>query len=338
MARKNVLEVSEPPHADQPAEQPRKSLGRPLMGLERPLKPASPVGAISQSLDAINSRAHRADEIERKLAEGQTVIEIDPGLVDSSIVIDRLGVETEDQAALVAQIREHGQQVPILVRPHPEIGERFQIAYGHRRLAAVREIGTKVRAVVRNLTDEQLVVSQGQENNSRTDLSYIERCYFAAKLEKKGFSREVIMASLGVDKAALSRMIGLANRLPPEIIEAVGPAPSFGRQRWAELADLLEERGNKTKALKFCEKGDFLAAKSDARFEILYNSLKAIRPKPTVTRWTAPNGSRPVKITETALTVTMAFDKRIAPDFASFVQARLEELYAECRSTEIKEQ
>jgi len=331
MARKNLFEVSETSGEQTPPDAARTALVRPLMGLDRPLKPVGPVGAISQSLENINSRAQRAEEIERKLSQGQAVVELDPSVIDQSIVVDRLGESDERRAALVDQIREHGQQVPILVRPHPENGGRYQVAYGHRRLAAVRQLGRRVRAVVRDLTDEQLVVSQGQENNSRADLSYIERCYFAAKLEAKGFSRDIIMASLGVDKAALSRMIALVARLPAEIIEAIGTAESVGRQKWAELADLLEEKGKRTKALKAIQEPEFAMRPSEERFQAVHDLVKTAAKKPDRTVWIAANGSRLVNISDSETKMTFAFDKRIEPEFASFVRERLQALYDEFR-------
>jgi ParB family chromosome partitioning protein len=219
------------------------------------------------------------------------------------------------------------------VRPNPELEGRYQVAYGHRRLAAAKELGRKVRAVVRNLTDEQLVVSQGQENNARTDLSFIERSFFAARLEDKGFSRDTIMASLGVDKAALSRMIALIRRLPPELIEAVGPSPAFGRQRWAELADLLDEKGKRAKALKLIGEQDFSAQKSDARFQAVYDLLKVKRQKPRTEAWKASDGARPVRIVETEEKVSIVFDKVIEPEFGPFVRQRLQELYDEFKAS-----
>ena len=63
MARKNVFDLAQEPTKLTPASAQPK-LGRPLLGLERSIRPASPVGAISQSLENINSRAQRADEIE----------------------------------------------------------------------------------------------------------------------------------------------------------------------------------------------------------------------------------------------------------------------------------
>jgi ParB family chromosome partitioning protein len=329
MARKNLFEVSEAANEHSAPDTSRTALVRPLMGLERPLKPGRPVGAISQSLETINSRAQRAEEIERKLSEGQAIVELDPELIDQSIVIDRLGVSDEVQAGLVAQIRDHGQQVPILVRPHPIDDGRYQVAYGHRRLRAVRQLGRLVRAVVRDLSDEQLVVSQGQENNSRSDLSYIERCYFAAKLEARGFTRDIIMASLGVDKAALSKMVALVARLPSEIIEAIGTAESFGRQRWAELADLLEERSKRARAMKAIEAPEFATRTSDERFQAVYELVKTTPKKPERMAWTAANGSRLVRISDSETKMTFDFDKRVEPEFAAFVRERLQALYDE---------
>jgi ParB family chromosome partitioning protein len=252
--------------------------------------------------------------------------------VDGSFVPDRLAVDSDDASSLAAQIQEHGQQVPILVRPHPELEGRYQVAYGHRRLAAATKIGVKVKAVVRNLTDEQLVVSQGQENNSRTDLSFIERSFFAARLEDHGFSRDTIMASLGVDKAALSRMIALIRRLPSEVIETIGPSPAFGRQRWAELADLLEEKGKRAKALKLINEPGFSAQKSDLKFQAVYDLLRISRQKPRVEPWKATDGARPVRIVETEEKVSIIFDKIAEPEFGPFVRKRLQELYDEFKT------
>ncbi|MGU3576115.1 plasmid partitioning protein RepB [Brucellaceae bacterium C25G] len=340
MARKNLfdIKVTPPTEANEPIEERTRPLGRPLMGLGEHIKPSSPVGAISQSLENISVRATRANEIEKKLAEGQTIVELDPQFLESSFVVDRLGVELEDQQALIDQIKEHGQQVPILVRPHPDKPGFYQVAYGHRRLAAIKTIGGKIKAVVRDLNDEQLVVSQGQENNARTDLSFIERCFFSWQLEQRGFSRDVIMSSLGVDKAALSRMISLVERLPAELIQAIGAAPSFGRQRWAELADLLDEKPRFTKAKQLIEQQDFGLLRSDDRFIKLYETLKTKNLNEKFTRvWTSPTGVKPLKITETNSKITFVFDRKSAGDFASYIEEQMSTLFDEYSSRKMSD-
>ena len=128
--------------------------------------------------------ADRAGELEEQLRSGHAVVDLDPSTVDASFVPDRMAYSEEAHRELVQAIKAEGQIVPILVRPHTQEQGRFQVAYGHRRLRAVTELGIKVRAVVRELTDEQLVVAQGQENNARTNLSFIEKARFALQLRR----------------------------------------------------------------------------------------------------------------------------------------------------------
>ena len=133
---------------------------------------ARAIGAVSRSIEQIKSQA---------------VVELDPALIDPSPIADRLPITADALQDLIATIRDNGQQVPILVRPHPEDAARYQIAYGRRRLRACIELGRRVRAMVRPLSDQELVVAQGQENNAREDLAFIERELFAASFEEGGY-------------------------------------------------------------------------------------------------------------------------------------------------------
>ena len=125
---------------------------RPILGAPELLRDPStaPVGALGQSLSEFKAQSDRAAAIERRLAEGQVIVELDPALIDPSFVLDRMAVTMDAHAKLVEAIREHGQQVPILVRPHPSDVGRYQVAYGHRRLRAAAELKRTVRAVVKN--------------------------------------------------------------------------------------------------------------------------------------------------------------------------------------------
>ena len=142
-----------------------------------------------------------------------------------------------------------------------------------------------MRAVVKQLTDQQLVVAQGQENSARTDLSFIERALFAARLEEGGYDRETIMAALSVDKTGLSRLISSAVKIPRDIIEAIGSAPRAGRDRWIELATRLESATATAAARRLIESDGFAHKDSDERFNAVTN---AAAPKPAK----APRPSR----------------------------------------------
>ena len=168
----------------------RRAVKKPLMGLENlgPRREGQPVGALGASLSALSERGKHAEEIEKKLAAGQTVVELDTTLIDPSFVSDRMPISDEALSDLVEAIGESTQLSPILVRPHPETPGRYQTAFGHRRVRAVAILGIPVRAIVRELTDEEMVVAQGQENHARKDLSYIEKALFAQRLEGHRFT------------------------------------------------------------------------------------------------------------------------------------------------------
>jgi len=331
MARKISFELpSEGPTAQETAPRgaPPQPV-RPLLGLDRPIKQSSALGAISQSLDGISEKVKRAEQIEQKLIEGQVIVDLDPCLVDASFVPDRMAATEEQDAMFREMIREHGQAVPILVRPKPQKPDRYEVAFGHRRLRAAQQLGIKVRAVVRDLTDEQLVIAQGQENSGRTDLTFIERARFAARLEDRKFSRETIMAALNVDKAALSRLITIATRLPASLVEAIGSAPGFGRVRWQELTELLDEGENRMRALEFVAVPSFAQLGTDKRFESLYDELRVKSERTRPESWSAEDGTRAARVIRTGKKLTLTFDDRVAPQFGDFVRQKLQSLYDE---------
>jgi ParB family chromosome partitioning protein len=305
---------------------------RPLLALERTIKQSSALGAISQSLGGISEKVKRAEEIEQKLVEGQVIVELDPAAIDNSFVPDRMESTEEQNAAFRELIRQHGQNVPILVRPKPDHPERYEVAFGHRRLRAARDLGIKVRAVVRSLSDEQLVVAQGQENSGRTDLTFIERARFAARLEDRRFSREIIMAALNVDKAALSRLITIATRVPAAVIDAIGPAPAFGRVRWQDLTDLLENDDNRARALEIVKAPTFSTLGSDKRFEALTAGLRTKTSRARAETWAADDGTHAAKIARAGKKLTLTFDDRVAPKFGEFVRQKLQKLYDEFKA------
>lgn len=314
------------------AHQAAPQRARPLLGMERTIKQSGALGAISQSLGDISERAKRAEEIEQKLIEGQVIVDLDPAIIDDSFVPDRMEATEEQNAAFRDIIRQHGQSVPILVRPKPGATERYEVAFGHRRLRAARDLGIKVRAVVRPLTDEQLVIAQGQENSGRTDLTFIERARFAARLEERKFSREIIMASLNVDKAALSRLISIATRVPAAVIDAIGPAPAFGRVRWQELTDLLEQENNRVRAIEMAKDAALAAIDTDKRFETLIAGLRKKATRARAETWSAKDGTHAAKIARVGKKLTLTFDDRVAPQFGDFVKGKLQALYEDFKA------
>lgn len=293
----------------------------------RPLVRSGAVGAMGRSLGRIASAAAEARAM---VASGDRVVELDPALIDGSFVQDRLTGDPAEHAAFVALIRERGQQVPILVRPHPSAEGRYQVAYGHRRLRAALELGRPVRAVVKALTDEDLVVAQGQENSARADLSYIERALFAIALEDRGFDRATIMAALAVEKTQLSRLIGIGRAVPAEVVAAIGPAPKAGRPRWTALVEALARDGAGEAVTRLLAAPDFSELSSDDRFARLLAGLAVAppRPAPAPAVWTNLGGRPVVRVERGRQGTQLTVDDTLEPDFAAYLIQSLPQLYA----------
>ncbi|WP_299695025.1 plasmid partitioning protein RepB [uncultured Tateyamaria sp.] len=247
MVRKNVLNTALPPSGADP---------------KRPKAPAprGAVGALQSSLSKLQENA---------------VQEIDAAQIDDAGVEDRLGDDHADHKALMDSLKTYGQQVPVLLRPHATARGRFEIVYGRRRLRALKALGLPVKAMVRQLSDDELIMAQGQENTARRDLSFVEKASFAAQLDAEGYDRETIAAALSIDQPMVSRMLKVGQAVPLTVLRKIGPAPGIGRDRWLGLVKLLEPRGVRTRAFAFLDTPDAVALSSDARFEAVFARAKA---------------------------------------------------------------
>ena len=207
---------------------------------------------------------------------------------------------------------------PAAIKSHSGIGAS----------AAVASLRRPIKAVVRDLTDEQLVVAQGQESHERKDLSYIEKARFAFRLEQR-FSRTTIMAALSVYKSDLSNMLSVARKIPEDLIDAIGPAPGIGRRGWIELADLLAERGLADTLREKVLDPTIQRLDSDERFKRVLGLLKPAPDQSNTFVWTAPNGANLAKVTQNEERVSLTIDRRKSPAFADFILNRVRDLYVE---------
>lgn len=286
MARKDLLKglLEAPPAKGDPAPLPRYDRGA--------------IGAVSRSISDLRNRA---------------IVDVLPELIDPAGLPDRLDDDPEGLAALIASIRDYGQQVPVLLRHSPIHEGRYEVVYGRRRVAALRALGQPVKAMLRDLNDRDLIVAQGQENSARKDLSFIEKASFAAQMVRMGFDRKVICDALSIDKTVISRMLTVTDALPDSVIRAIGAAPAAGRDRWLTLARLAA--GRPARELAAAAKG----ADSDARFEAVLASLQAPRaPAPRVRALAAADG-RPlgnVRKSNGKTVIELSEDRR---DFADWL-------------------
>lgn len=306
------------------------------------------LGAVTRSIDELAARADAARDLEARLTAGETVVDIDTDVIDPPFIADRLSHDDDaDFRSLVEAIETRGQDSPVLVRPHPTESGRYQLAFGRRRLRASKLLGRQVRAVVKNLSDRDLVLAQGQENSARANLSFIERALFAWRLEEGGYDRETIMSALTVDKTVVSRMISVAAKIPLTIIEAIGSAPTTGRDRWIELATAFQVDGQFDYVTDFLAGADIQAISSDERFELVLRLIsghptaaepaaRAGAPRARGQYWSTPTGVRVARVSSTDRAFVLSIDRRSAPGFGDFLLTQMDRLF-EAYSNEKKE-
>jgi ParB family chromosome partitioning protein len=309
------------------------SAGEPLSADNKPsMLPRVSAGPVRSLRDTFSGVERENEELRARLSSGHVAVELDPNLIDPSPLADRFHEqEAAPFEALKASIRERGQEVPILVRVHPEVPGRYQSAYGHRRVRAATELGVAVKAFVRKLSNEDLVVAQGLENSAREDLSFIERAVFAAKLENAGFQRSVIQTALSVDRAEVSKLVSVARAIPTDLVHAVGRAPKVGRGRWQALADAVADNVARKRALSTIKGEKFAAFGSDARFlAVLSAANRSSEADPSSISSRPISSDTGVEIARVAFTETqikLTVGRAANEGFATFLIDRLPALF-----------
>ncbi len=307
---------------------------------DRPRSGAGAFGMMSRAANEMASKVEAAQKIEQKLLTGETIVELDPDLIDASFVQDRIDIDEDRFQDLVRAIKSRGQDTPILVRPNPNDAGRYQIVFGHRRARAAKLLGIPVRAAVKELSDEDHVVAQGQENSARAELSFIEQALFAASLSERGFDTKVVEAALTVNKSVISKMHSVTKMIPKNVIKLFGSARGIGRDRWYELSLRYRHKNSIKDTSDLLFQPSFVQASPDQKFDLLLKRLTALEiPEQSSISSKSPTGleirrnsltwSGIVKVRDTKNARTLTFDKGAAPGFAEFVEKRLEALLVE---------
>lgn len=292
-------------------------------------------GASKSMIRSVNELAKQADAY----LEGEHVVELDADSIDGSFISDRMGDDKEQYQELLEAIRERGQNSPILVRTHPRINGRYMIVFGHRRVRVARELGRKVRAVVKEMDDKAHVIAQGQENSARADLTFIEKAMFAKQLEDLGYERDVISSALASNAAAVSKMVSVISRIPSSVIGKIGSATAVGRERWVELSLLVGKKSDVVNEI--LSEPEFSGLESNERFERLFTALNArgklvrkANPKPEPQSWAPEDRSVSVTLKQSGKTATLAIGAANGTRFADWISSNLGDLYEAFRKSE----
>jgi ParB/RepB/Spo0J family partition protein len=194
-------------------------------------------------------------------ALGAAIRQIPLEQLEASRSNPRRTMHEADLKELAASIRQHGIQVPLLVRPAPGTEwnvrgngsgpEDFEIICGHRRSEAATLAGlTEVPCIVRELSDHEAVEIGLIDNLQRVDVPALEEAEaFAALLAVPGSTAESIAAKLGKAPSYIGRRLKLldATQLVRDALKAgaieVGHALELARLDEDQQKQFLEWLG-----------------------------------------------------------------------------------------------
>lgn len=119
--------------------------------------------------------------------------------------------DPEKLEELANSLREKGILQPLLVRPHPQKAEHFEIVAGERRWRAAQKAELhNVPVIVRELTDTEVFEIALIENVQRADLSPLEEAQgLSVLLEQFGYTQEKLSKAIGKSRPHIANMLRL---------------------------------------------------------------------------------------------------------------------------------
>ncbi|CUA99290.1 plasmid partitioning protein RepB [Pannonibacter indicus] len=330
-----AAEAQKTAEASAPAAQPASA----PQSTPRSSPPAAPAAEGARMVAPVVSSMGRALS---QLKE-DSIVALDPGKIDPSPFRDRFAADEEAAGALEElklSISSEGQKIPVLVRPHPAAEGRYQLAYGHRRLAAVlalmQESGrpetVKIRAYVRPLSDMDLIREQSVENGVRENLTWIEQALWAQQLKEAGFKQRDMQPVLGVTESTVSTLLKVAASVPEDIVLAIGRARNVGRPAWTAFAKLFDDAKAAPRIRAILDAKAFLAGDAPARMALAAKAARgkgAERAPGQTAEQEIRSGKRLLgKLKTGSSGVTLTIPKQEAA-FGAWLGGRLEQLYEE---------
>jgi ParB family transcriptional regulator, chromosome partitioning protein len=139
--------------------------------------------------------------------------------IDANPFQPRKAFDEDEIRSLCETIKSHGILQPLVVR---QVGERFQLIAGERRLRAAKAAGLPaVPVTVVDFNDQQVIEAALVENIHRQDLNPIEKAQgFKEYLSRFQMTHEQLAQRLGMARPTITNLVALLD-LPSEVQDAV---------------------------------------------------------------------------------------------------------------------
>ena len=151
-----------------------------------------------------------------------------------------LNVETESFKELVESVKKNGVVQNLLARWK---NNNLEIVIGHRRWLAARKAGLRmVPTKIRDLTDEQVLLIQFDENERREDLTDMEKAHSLQRMmEKFDCTQEELGKKIGKTQGWVSQHLAM-QKIPEEFITRVITKGEFTEKQAREVLAAPEEK------------------------------------------------------------------------------------------------
>jgi ParB family chromosome partitioning protein len=157
------------------------------------------------------------DMLDEQEWEEQPVREIELKRIRANPFQPRRDFDAEALGELEASIRENGLLQPLVVRP---AGAGFELVAGERRLRALTGLGrASAPVIVRDLSDEQMLLLALVENLQREELNAIEEAVAYQRLiDGFGLTQNEVAGRVGRSRSTVANSLRLLT-LPAEVQE-----------------------------------------------------------------------------------------------------------------------
>lgn len=251
-------------------------------------------GSMLQFLSTQSAAIKEAEDLKERLREFDGAVPVrslDAACIRPSRWANRHEASFNDAEfrELKTEIEAAGGNVqPVKVRPLSAAeatsagrGIRYELVFGHRRHRACLELGLPVRALIEEVSDQQLFEAMERENRGRKNLSPWEQgCMYRRALDEGLYpSLRKLAEAVQVDVSLVSKSLSLA-RLPAAVVEAFA-SPLEIQFRWAQpLSELLQKDPDAVLARARDLKGQGQALTAQAVFNALTGqaAVPAARP------------------------------------------------------------
>jgi ParB family transcriptional regulator, chromosome partitioning protein len=168
------------------------------------------LGALLASTQIHPSNPNSINSPEIRAEEGEKILQLSIGEVNPSPLQPRRVFAEENLTELVDSIRSRGIFQPLIVRRSPK-GIGYELIAGERRWRAARKLNlTKVPAIVRVASDQQVLELALIENLQRAELDPVEEADgYATLIETFGLKQDEVAERVGKNRTTVANALRL---------------------------------------------------------------------------------------------------------------------------------